>query len=32
VVQQLRLLERIPRAMPNIRIPVSIVSLKMRED
>jgi CRISPR-associated protein Csm1 len=32
VVQKLRLLERIPRAMPNIRIPVSIVSLKMRED
>jgi len=32
VVQKLRLLERIPRAMPYIRIPVSIVSLKMRED
>ncbi len=32
VANRLRLLERIPRAMPSIRIPVSIVSLKMRED
>lgn len=29
---QLRLLERIPRAMPYMRVPVSIVSLKMREE
>ncbi len=32
VAERLRLLERIPRAMPAIRIPVSIVSLKMREE
>ena len=32
VAAQLRLLERIPRAMQSIRVPVSIVSLKMREE
>ncbi|MEJ5250339.1 MAG: type III-A CRISPR-associated protein Cas10/Csm1 [Chthonomonadetes bacterium] len=32
VIQNLRLLERVPRAMPAVRIPVSYVSLKMRED
>lgn len=32
VITELRLLERVPRAMPYVRIPVSYVSLKMRED
>lgn len=32
VITGLRLLARVPRAMPYVRIPVSYVSLKMRED
>lgn len=32
VINRLRLLARIPHAMPYVRIPVSFVSLKMRED